>query len=165
MSGSLPNLAPYNRMIELQARGLRPLLNAGFSFNVLLDDSDDTRIVHYTNCPILALSEETSDQSYHSIEFSSSSSSSSSSSISTNSINSTNSSNIYFENNTNNKNSSSLDENTNTAVQTRTWTWAVQMRITMEIIHVRPSFALVVPIFALINFIRAQAVFLFKNIW
>ena len=68
MSSSHPNLAAYNRMIELQARGLRPLTNAGFSFVFLLDDSEDTRIVHYTDCPNISLSEETSDQSYSSVE-------------------------------------------------------------------------------------------------
>ena len=121
MSGSLPNLDAYNRMIELRACGLRPLLNTGFSFNVLLDDSEDTRIVHYTDCLILALSEETSDQSDHSIEFSSSSSSSSSSNsnISTNSNNSTNSGNIYFE---------KILTTTTAEVQMRTLTRAVQTR-------------------------------------
>ena len=62
MSGSHPNLAAYNRIIELQAHGLRPLLNVGFSLNVSLEDSDATKIVHYTDCLILALSEKTSIQ-------------------------------------------------------------------------------------------------------
>ena len=67
----------------------------------------------WTQCLILALSEETSIQyyNYEDLEWSSSSSNSSS-----NNSNSTIDSNIYIENNTDNNNSSSSDENTSMSI-------------------------------------------------